>query len=261
MRPTSTDTAGRAGRAGRAPIAVLAAGVLAILVAVAAALGGRLNFTGPRWWPNSTTKPAAIIASTPPRAVPTRSALAATVHSAPDLTWVAVVIGSIVLAVACAFLVRWLVARRRDRVDGVASPLIDPNDLTDLPLDPTVETGLPYLRRGLRRALDALGEDRPPRDAIVQAWLGLQEAAEDAGFQRGDSETPTEFTTRILRRVSVDPVALSTLRRLYLAVRFGEAEATRDDVAAARRSLETLQAQWEHDDEAAPTVPAEGAPE
>jgi hypothetical protein len=125
---------------------------------------------------------------------------------------------------------------------------------------------LPSLRRGLLRALDVLGSDRSPRDAIIEAWLGLQEAAEDAGFRRGESETPTEFTTRILRRVSVDPVALSTLRRLYLAVRFGDASATAADVEAARQALELLQARWNATDaDTASAAPAssraaDGAP-
>ena len=39
-------------------------------------------------------------------------------------------------------------------------------------------------------------EQRDPADAIVRAWLGLQETAEESGIVRHPAETPTEFTSR-----------------------------------------------------------------
>ncbi|BDZ48015.1 hypothetical protein GCM10025867_02560 [Frondihabitans sucicola] len=243
MDPTGTDTEQRTRRA---PVAVLIGGALAVLIAVGAAVGGSLRFSGPRWFPGITTTPRPIVQSNSPQPVASQTPPPApTAHDYPNLTWLVLLIAGLALAAVLFFVVRWLIRRRRDRVEGVAAPLEGLPVLLDLPDDPSVETSLPYLRRGLRRALAALDGDRSPADAIIEAWLGLQEAAEDAGFQRADSETPTEFTSRILRRVEVDPVALSTLRRLYLAVRFGDARATSADVAAARGALEILQAHWE----------------
>lgn len=250
MSSESTETEERTRRV---PVAALLAGVLAILIAVGAAVGGSLRFTGPRWFPGMTITPRPLVQTNSPRPIASSTPPPAPrTHPGPDLTWLVVLLAVLALAAVAFFVVRWLVKRLRARTTGVVAPLSDITDLTDLPDDPSVETSMPYLRRGLRRALAALDEDRSPRDAIIEAWLGLQEAAEDAGFRRTESETPTEFTSRILERVEVDPVALSTLRRLYLAVRFGDATASPDDVASARRSLETLQAQWEQNGTAEP---------
>jgi hypothetical protein len=240
----------------RFPTALVASGVLVLLIAVGAAAAGPLHFGGPRWVPPAAPPATPPVQSAQPRPTPTPTKPSVPhVGSVPDLLWLAILIGALALAFVIFLVTRWLLSRRRDRTEAVAAPLDDLVDLGDMPLDPSVETGLPYLRRGLRRALIVLDENRDPSDAIIQAWLGLQESAEDAGFQRFGAETPTEFTTRILRRLDVDASSLDTLRRLYLAVRFGDAVATVDDVAKARRALETLEAQWtrtgqeENDDE------------
>lgn len=233
-------------RTRRAPVFVLLAGGLAVLIAIGAALSASLRFEGPRWFPGMTLSPRPVVETNPARPLPsTTPPPAPVVRDAPDLGWLVLLLAGIALAVVIFFVARWLIRRRRDRENGVAAPLEALPEILDLPDDPSVETSLPYLRRGLRRSLAALDGDRSPRDAIIEAWVGLQEAAEDAGFHRAESETPTEFTSRILERVQVDPVALATLRRLYLAVRFGDHTATPADVAAARHALQTLQAQWE----------------
>jgi hypothetical protein len=242
MEQTDTETDAPARRA---PVAVLVGGGLAVLIAVGAAVGGSLRFTGPRWFPDATTTPRPVVETRSAAPIPTGTPPPApTSHPGPDLTWVVVLVAAIALAAVLFFVIRWLLHRRRDQAEGAAGNLDALPEVLSLQDDPSVETSMAYLRRGLRRSLAALDGDRPPADAIIEAWLGLQEAAEDAGFQRGDSETPTEFTTRILQRVQVDPVALSTLRRLYLAVRFGDAVATATDVEAARGALEVLQEQW-----------------
>ncbi|RKR76262.1 DUF4129 domain-containing protein [Frondihabitans australicus] len=228
----------------RAPVAVLVAGGLGVLIAVGAAVGGSLNFTGPRWLPGFHPTRAVITSTPMPQGsgTPTPKPPVTAVH-VPNLGWIAIVLGVVLLAAIAYFVVRWLLNRRR-RPDGTGGELQAVPDLESLPDDPSIETSMPYLRRGLERALDALDGGRRPTDAIVEAWLGLQEAAEDAGFQRQSAETPTEFTTRILRRVDVDPAALAELRRLYLGVRFGDHVATDDDVDTARSALLTLQRQW-----------------
>lgn len=229
----------------RAPIAVLVAGGLGVLIAAGAAAGGSLDFTGPRWLPglHATQKP--IVSSPQPVASgrPTPKP-PTTIHTGPNLGWLAIVLGALVLAAVIYFVVRWLLRRRRDRAVASAGDLQAETLIEAASDDPSIETSMPYLRRGLARALDALDSTRRPTDAIVEAWLGLQEAAEDAGFQRQSAETPTEFTTRILRRVDVDPRALADLRRLYLGVRFGDHVATTADIDTARAALLTLEAQW-----------------
>jgi hypothetical protein len=228
----------------RAPVAVLTASALGIVIAVAAALAGPLRFGGPRWLPGGLPTQKPVQNTRPPVSIPTQTPSSSTIGHLPNLTWVAIVIAVIAAAFVVFLVVRWLLRRRRDRAVGAPGELQGVTDLGILPDEPSVETSLTYLRRGLQRALDVLDSGRLPSDAIVEAWLGLQEAAEDAGFQRQSAETPTEFTTRILRQVDVDPAALATLRRLYLAVRFGDHTATPADVDDARAALRTLEKQW-----------------
>ncbi|ARC58066.1 hypothetical protein AS850_13365 [Frondihabitans sp. 762G35] len=228
------------------PVALVGSGALVVLIAVAAAFSSPLTFSGPRFlFPGSSAVvPSPTSAAQPPPSAPsTRTPAPADSGATPNLTWILFVLLALVLGVIVFAAVRWYRARRRDAVEGVVAPL-DGLGAVAPDAEPTVETSAPYLRRGLLRAIDVLDGDRPPTDAIVAAWLGLQEAAEDAGWTRQISETPTEFTTRILRLVDVDRAPLDTLRRLYLAVRFGDATATDDDVRAARRALETLSTQW-----------------
>jgi hypothetical protein len=103
---------------------------------------------------------------------------------------------------------------------------------------------LPVLERGLVRAADVLETQREPRDAIVMAWLGLQEAAEDSGLPRRQAETPTEFTARVFESVDADRAAAASLLEVYLRVRFRPIPATEADVAVARESIRRLRETW-----------------
>lgn len=157
-----------------------------------------------------------------------------------DLSLVAwVALGLAVLAVAF-FLIRFIRRRNWSRMPG--HPADDALNDVDTPWDE--EVIVPIVRRGLANALRILAEDRDPHDAIVHAWLGLQEAAEDSGIVRADAETPTEFTRRILGSVSTDDAAITTILDLYLRVRFGEYRATGSDIAAARQAVSTLSSRW-----------------
>jgi hypothetical protein len=148
------------------------------------------------------------------------------------------VLASVVAAVVLVVLIRLLVLaiRRRRRRAGVAGLV-------------TADAGAqgadaPAVRRGIAAALVAFEERGEPGDAVVRAWLGLQQAAEDAGFARSPAETPTEFTGRVLSRTGADRAALRTLLRLYLRARFGDGAITAADAAGARESLRALEASW-----------------
>lgn len=212
------------------------------LVVVAAALGAHPVVTGARWSPTVAPDGA------PPRPEPQPSADATVVPqpTSPsaqpvDTTWLLVAV-TVVVAALVALAVLYVLRNRRRRAP---SERIDAAGLTvEVTTDPSAEVGRQRIHRGLARALEMLSEDRDPSDAVTAAWLGLQESADDAGFLRGAAETPTEFTTRILRQLEVDEDALGTLRRCYLAVRFGGAAATESDVDAVRAALRTLERQW-----------------
>jgi hypothetical protein len=69
---------------------------------------------------------------------------------------------------------------------------------------------------------------RPPRDAVIAAWLALEEAE-----QRLPHQTPTEFTERL-------GVDATVLRNLYQRARFGHEEVTGAQAAEARRELDRI---------------------
>jgi hypothetical protein len=107
---------------------------------------------------------------------------------------------------------------------------------------------------GIELALQALDDEREPADAVVRAWLGLQQTAEESGIVRGASETPTEFASRVLTRAFADAQPLRTLLRLYLRTRFGDHPVTAGDVTAVRAALERLLASWRATDGATETA-------
>jgi GNAT superfamily N-acetyltransferase len=102
----------------------------------------------------------------------------------------------------------------------------------------------PAVRRGIGGALRRIDEERTPTDAIVAAWVGLEEAAADAGMVRGAAETPAEFTLRMigLREGIADETR--GLLRLYERVRFGGYEADERDRASARDDLQRIREAW-----------------
>jgi hypothetical protein len=102
----------------------------------------------------------------------------------------------------------------------------------------------PAVRRGIRAAIAVLAEEREPGDAVVQAWLGVQQTAEESGLARSAAETPTEFAVRVLARSSADERAVRTLLALYLRARFDDAPVTPADAAAAREALTAIGDSW-----------------
>jgi Domain of unknown function (DUF4129) len=153
--------------------------------------------------------------------------------------WIVVGIAAVVVAV---LLWRWWACRpsraatSRHSVAAAAT--------SQIPTEPEPEPDTPTLRTGIALALQVLDEQREPADAIVRAWLGLQETAEESGIVRRPAETPTEFTSRILSRAFADDAAVQTLLRLYLRTRFGDHPVTSDDVSAVRAALQELARTW-----------------
>lgn len=106
------------------------------------------------------------------------------------------------------------------------------------------EPDAPAVRRGIAAARTAVHAHADATDAIVAAWLGMEEAAADSGIGRALSETQVEFTLRmLLRRPGIEQPARDLLR-LYEGVRFGGDVASERERTAAARALALIEEGW-----------------
>jgi len=76
-----------------------------------------------------------------------------------------------------------------------------------------------------------------PRNGIVRCWVLFEDEARGMGVGPGPSETPTEFLTRFLHRLDVDPRPAGRLAQLYHEARFSTHELTEAHREAARQAL------------------------
>ncbi len=224
-------------------IIVAATALLCLVIAIGVGLEGQFRFGGPIWTPPGVGPGTVALTTTTPKPV-LKSSAPVVQHQPPVFGWapILIVLSALALAVIVIFVILWLRHRPRRQPARYLSGI--EVTLDDLDADPESPLDLPVLRRGLTRAEEILDSGREPRDAIVRAWIGLQEAAEDSGLTRRASETPTEFTTRVFQSVNADRAAAETLLALYLRVRFGTRPATQDDVAQARKAVAALGASW-----------------
>lgn len=102
------------------------------------------------------------------------------------------------------------------------------------------EPHLPTLREGLEGADEHLRSAQLPADAIIAAWVALEDAAARSGIDRAPAATPTEFTVAVLDRAPVDPAATRTLLGLYLRARFSVERLGPDEVAVATAAVRSL---------------------
>jgi hypothetical protein len=133
----------------------------------------------------------------------------------------------------------WLGARAvRDRMLEREHPtrLATPFDVVPDPADVADR-----LTASRHEQLARLGEG-VPRNGIVRCWLLLEEEADELNVGPDPAETPTEFVTRFLHRLDVDPRAAGRLARLYQEARFSSHELTEEHRDEARQALLTLHA-------------------
>jgi hypothetical protein len=136
-----------------------------------------------------------------------------------------------VLLATAMFLYALTTIRLRRRGKLAVSRILD---------DDTVDSNTPWLVQATRRAVSEM--DRrlggPPSDAVIAAWVDLEQSAAASGIEREPHQTSTEFTEAVLAAYATDSVALQELRALYQRARFGPADSvTAEDAEAARRAL------------------------
>lgn len=227
--------------------ALIGSVLLGVLVVAAAGISGTVHFAGPRWLPDwkfvshihqSHTKTSPGSTGLPPRtANPSHSSSSFPLGAV--LLWILVAMAAVIVA---RLLWRWWTGRRFRPTLG-RHPLAMATGTTSV-ISVQPEPDPPALRTGIELALESLAEQRDPTDAVVRAWLGLQDAAEESGLVRRPAETPTEFTSRIMSRTLANDRAIRTLLHLYLRTRFSDHPVTSDDVAVVRAALQELIRTW-----------------
>jgi hypothetical protein len=218
-------------------LVVLLAGVVVLVTVLAGPLVPRWH-DPPRW-----LQLDGVVPTLPPQVAVTQPPAFKGQGTWNPPAWVAEATRGIViaaLAVVLFLLGRFLWRFVRDRLrsidTGPATP--DPGGLETLGLLDDVTQAA--LQEGVLHAGWALREDLPPGDAVVAAWLALEQAAGRGGIPRGESQTATEFTLALLDRTPADPAAARTLLGLYHRARFSDHEVHPSDVAAARSALGVL---------------------
>ncbi|MFG1814788.1 DUF4129 domain-containing protein [Kribbella sp. NPDC049174] len=74
-------------------------------------------------------------------------------------------------------------------------------------------------------------------DAVIACWVALEEAAASAGVARDPSETPTEFTVRVLGVGGISEPELVRLGELYREARYSTHGSTEQARTEARSAL------------------------
>lgn len=216
---------------------------LCLLIVIGTALQGQARFTDPQWAIDDPLRQ-----SMPPATFTGSTADPSTAPAPPHTGAVidpALIYG--LLAVLAAALITYVILRLRQRRPRRFSALLADADVgtpSDAAGTPSPDAELPtQIRRGIAHALAQLSDDRPSGDAIIAAWIGLQQSAEDSGIVRLPSETAAEFTAAAISRFGGE-ADVRELLRLYQDVRFGGHAATRHDVQRAQQKLESLRKVW-----------------
>lgn len=188
--------------------------------------------------PLPTTSPAPTGSPTP-LDVDLTSAGVVQVFSVILLVLVVAGIVALVVVIVCALVRAWRdrPLRRRDAADVAA-------EVETFPVTPEPEVAATTIRRGIAGALWAIDDQDRPSDAVIAAWIGLEESAADAGTRRGASETPGEFAVRIITIREGVAAEATELLRLFERVRFGAHEATEQERDAARDALRRIEEAW-----------------
>lgn len=97
----------------------------------------------------------------------------------------------------------------------------------------------PAILEGADSGLDALGQGSP-RNAIVAAWVALEQSAAGAGLPRHVAETSTEYVARVLAVWDVDARSLDDLAALFREARFSTHPLTEPHRERAITDLTTI---------------------
>ena len=105
----------------------------------------------------------------------------------------------------------------------------------------TVDVLPEVLLEGAREGEQLLARGTPA-NAVIAAWVALEDAVRSAGVRDDDSRTSAELVTTVLRSYRVDRAPLDTLAALYREARFSRHPVAEEQRATAREALVQVQA-------------------
>lgn len=232
---------------GRRVLIVPVVTLVGIVVVLGAALGDPWSATNP--WFELTPIPVDRPTPTPPTAAPP-SLPPNSSEPLPD--WVGTLFTVVMIMVGIAVVL--LIIRVLLRLVGgpeKAAPLHTQIGSGG------VEVSAPEVRKGLAEATELLAAGAGnPTDAIVRAWVALEEAAARSGVPRRPADTPSEFTGHVLEATPADRDGISNLLRLYRQARFSERPVTAEHLAEAHGALQRLAESWRRFEAAAQADPS-----
>ena len=218
--------------------------VLFVVVMLSAAVQGVPRITPPTAEPQEID-PIVETAQPLPQGDPTplpepENEVAGTIVAVVFFALLAAVVLFVLLLVARALVRAWRERPQRLRDgDDVGFDLLDEATAAD-----DDAAAAPVIQRGIDGALRTIDERRVPSDAIIAAWVGLEESAADAGISRAPSETASEFALRIITRRRGIEEAAARLLGLYERVRYGGHVADEVDRDTARAALRIIEEGW-----------------
>ena len=226
------DEERRLGRGAALVPAVLAVGALVVLAAATASSWGVTDRFGvfggvPEYQPREV----------PPLPSGTPGTPAPLEDSGVGSLVVPVLWAALVLALLAVLYWVWRVAPRPPAKQGAATPT---GGLASGGAGPDA----PAVRQGVREAQELLDTVADPTDAVLAAWVALEDAAARSGVPRRPADTPTELTSRVLAATEADEDAVTTLLALYHRARFSRVGVGPEAVVEARRCLGDLGRSW-----------------
>lgn len=157
----------------------------------------------------------------------------------PPLDLLLIVPAALVFGVALVVVARLRLRRRQRRLSG----RMGARHSLALEAEPPPEDDDARLPDALGAGRRTIGEGSP-RNAIVAAWVRLEQAVEGDRFPHRPEETPSELVERALASYRLDADAIGRLAALYREARFSRHPVTEEHRAEAaaclRRLLATL---------------------
>jgi hypothetical protein len=224
-------------------LAIMGLAALFVIVMLAAAVQGTPRIDPFAIRPADDSPPVIPLPESSPSGTPTPQPVANDVLTAV-IGIVLLILGALVLIALGIVLVRALLRAWANRPLSARPGDDVAHDLSPQDVPQDEEAVAPVIRRGIEGALQAVDERARPTDAIIAAWVGLEESAADAQLTRGVSETPSEFALRIITRRDGIGSAAHELLDLYERVRFGGHVADEGDRTAARKALRAIEEGW-----------------